>query len=362
MSQGPEGIATEGPPQPGRRRLLNPDGSLVEGAQPRMDEEVLLEALRWMFLSRAFDERAISLQRQGKFGVFAPVMGQEATVIGSAMAIDPSRDWMVPQYREHAAYIHHGHRLERLAAGFMGKVASASIPEGVKLLPVQVALTAQLQHATGLAWGLKLQKKDGVVLAYVGEGGSSEGDFHEALNLAGVVRAPVVFVIQNNQWAISTPFRLQSAAPSLAARAAGYGFSGFEVDGNDVLAVHQATLEAVERARDAGGPTLVEARTYRLSFHNTSDNPSLYMDKEEYEEAKKQDPIARVVRYLEGLGLWNEQRQAEVQAEVRAQVDEAIEQALAFPPAQAADLFDHVYERPPARFLRQRAEVLESGS
>src|SRR5204863_299684 len=174
----------------------------------------------------------IALQRQGQFGVFSPGTGQEASIIGSAMAVDPSRDWMVPQYRELMATVHHGLPLEVISAQYLGKIAPARIPDGVKVLPTQVSIAAQLPHATGLAWGLRLRGEDSVVIAYIGEGGSSEGDFHEALNLAGVVHAPIVFFLQNNQWAISTSRRVQSATQSFALRAAGYGFEGVEVDGN----------------------------------------------------------------------------------------------------------------------------------
>lgn len=342
-----------------RRQLLQPDGKLVPGARPRMDEEFLLEALRWMLLSRTTDERVIALQRQGRFGVFSPALGQEASIVGSAMALDPARDWIVPQYRELIAVVHHGYPLERALAISMGKVtADTRIPEGVNVLPTQVALAAQLQHATGLAWGLKLQEREAVVMAHLGDGGSSEGDFHEALNLAGVVQAPIVFFMQNNQWAISTPRRLQSATPSFALRAAGYGFPGVEVDGNDVLAVHDACVEAVERARAGGGPTLIEAVTYRMGFHNTTDDPSRYRDPAEYEEAGRRDPIDRLTRYLTELGLWSEERDRAVRVEVREEVDRAIELAAAMPAPAREDLFRNVYERQPARLLQQRADLL----
>ena len=233
-----------------RQSILKPDGRLLNGAKSSMTDAALMEAVRWMLMSRIYDERATALQRQGLYGVFSPAAGQEASVVGSAMALDPARDWIVPQYRELIALVRHGYPLERLAAMGMGRITHATrIPEGVNVLPTQVALAAQLPHAVGLAWGLKLQKKDSVVMAYVGDGGSSEGDFHEALNLAGVRQAPVVFVLQNNQWAISTPRRMQSATSSFALRAAGYGFPGVEVDGNDVLAVFSAASEAVRRAR-----------------------------------------------------------------------------------------------------------------
>jgi pyruvate dehydrogenase E1 component alpha subunit len=341
-----------------RRCVLNSDGTLVQGAEPKLDEEFVLEALRWMLMSRLLDQRATALQRQGRWGTFSPVVGQEAAVVGSSLATDPSRDWLVPQYRETIAYVRHGWPLESIAALYMGKVDHGRVPEGVNVLLVQVALAAQLQHATGLAWGLKLQKKDAVVLTYLGEGGSSEGDFHEALNLAGVTRAPIVFVLQNNNWAISTPRKVQSAAPSFALRAQGYGFPGVEVDGNDLLAVFDASREAVERARAGEGPTLIEAVTYRMSFHNTTDNPKLYQDEHEWEEAKKKDPIERVERYLSALGLWDEKRAEETRVAIVREVDEAIEKASSLPVARAEQVFEHVYERMPERVLRQREELL----
>jgi pyruvate dehydrogenase E1 component alpha subunit len=341
-----------------QRRVLNQDGSLVKGAKPKLDEEFTLEALRWMLMSRLLDQRATTLQRQGRWGVFSPVLGQEAAVVGSAMATDPSRDWLVPQYRETIAYVRHGLPLVNLAASYMGKVDHGRIPDGVNLLPLQVALAAQLQHATGLAWGLKLQKKDAVVMTYIGEGGSSEGDFHEALNLAGVVKAPIVFVLQNNNWAISTPRKLQSAAPSFALRAQGYGFPGVEVDGNDVLAVYEAAQEAMDRARAGEGPTLIEAVTYRMSFHNTTDNPKLYQDEKEWQEAKKKDPIERVEAYLSALGLWDGKRSAEMQESILQEIDQAIEKATSLPVVRPEQLFEHSYESPPERVRRQREELL----
>jgi pyruvate dehydrogenase E1 component alpha subunit len=316
-----------------------------------------------MLMSRIYDERATALQRQGLYGVFSPALGQEASVVGSTSALDPARDWIVPQYRELVALVRHGYPLERLAAMGMGRVTEAArIPDGVNVLPNQVALATQLPHAAGLAWGLKLQKKDSVVMTYVGDGGSSEGDFHEGLNLAGVQRAPVVFFLSNNQWAISTPRRVQSATPSFALRAAGYGFPGVEVDGNDVLAVYSAAREAVERARAGEGPTLIESVTYRMSFHNTTDNPSLYEDPKQRDDASRRDPIDRVVRYLTLRGLWDEERDRETRASVRAEVDAALEKAAAFPVVTPNQLFDHIYSELPERLRRQREELSSDGS
>ena len=323
-----------------------------------MDEESLLEALRWMMKSRLYDQRVIALQRQGQFGVYSPGTGQEASIVGSAMAVDPARDWMVPQYRELMAAVHHGLPLEVISAQYLGKIAPARIPDGVKVLPTQVSIAAQLPHATGLAWGLRLRGEDAVVLAYVGEGGSSEGDFHEALNLAGVTKAPVVFFMSNNQWAISTSRRVQSATPSFALRAAGYGFDGIEVDGNDVMAVYDVAVKAVERARAGGSPTLIEAVTYRMGFHNTTDNPSRYQDPEVFEEARRRDPIERVQKYLAGLGLWDERREADLTKELAGEIELALATASATPVPGPGDLFENVYENAPERVLRQRSELL----
>ena len=339
--------------------VLSADGTLVAGARPRMEEEFLLEALRWMMKSRLYDNRVIGLQRQGQFGVFSPGIGQEASIVGSAMSVDPARDWIVPQYRELMATVHHGLPLEVISAQYLGKIAPARIPDGVRVLPTQVSIAAQLQHATGLAWGLRLRRENAVVLTYIGEGGSSEGDFHEALNLAGVVKAPVVFFMQNNQWAISTPRTVQSATPAFALRAAGYGFEGVQVDGNDVMAVYDVAVAAVERARSGGGPTLVESVTYRMGFHNTTDNPSRYRDPKEFEEARARDPIARVQKYLAGLGLWDQGRDADLTEELRQENEAALQLAFAAPAPGPADLFDNIYDRPPERFLKQRAELLD---
>lgn len=358
MSRGRAVLSKNGPMQ-GRRSVLLPDGTIAAGAQPRMEEEFMLEALRWMMKSRLFDQRVIALQRQGQFGVFSPGMGQEASIVGSAMAVDPARDWMVPQYRELMATVHHGLPLEVITAQYLGKIAPARIPDSVRVLPTQVSIAAQLPQATGLAWGLRLRGQDSVVIAYIGDGGSSEGDFHEALNLAGVVKAPIVFFLQNNQWAISTSRRVQSATPSFALRAAGYGFEGVEVDGNDVMAVYEVACDAVDRARSGGGPSLIEAVTYRMSFHNTTDNPARYQDPKEFEEARTRDPIERVQKYLATLGLWDPKREEAWSEEIREENEHAIQHAMGAAAPRPEDVFANVYEDPPPRVRRQRAELVD---
>src|SRR5690606_14794326 len=306
-------------------------------------------------LVRHFDARAFSLQRQGRFGTFSPVHGQEAASLGAALALDPERDWIVPQYRELPALLQHGLPLERFALYFMGHPAGGYIPEGVRVFPIQIGIAAQLPHAVGLAWGLRYQGSDSVVVPFCGDGGTSEGDFHEALNFAGVRRAPVVFIIQNNGWAISTPTTLQTAATHLASRATGYGMPGYLVDGNDLFAVLNVVRAAVARARAGDGSTLVEALTYRMGPHNTADDPRRYVDRDVLDARQELDPILRLQRYLSSRGRWDDDAAQRVQAEIATEVDTALEQAMSYPAPTAADLMDHVYADEPARFTRQRA-------
>jgi pyruvate dehydrogenase E1 component alpha subunit len=241
---------------------------------------------------------------------------------------------------------------------YRGDPAGGHVPEAVRVLPFQISLAAQIPHAVGLAWGLSHQGSDGVVCVYFGDGASSEGDAHEALNLAGVRRAPVVFLLKNNGWAISTPVRRQTAAASFADRAAGYGIPGELVDGNDLFAVHDACTRAVARARAGDGPTLIEARTYRMGPHNTSDDPTRYVDPAELEERRASDPVARLRRHLAARGLADEAAEKRLVDELRAEVDAAFAAAESAPAAGAGALFDHVYADPPERLRRQRAAAI----
>ena len=324
-----------------------------------MSSAQVVDALRLMLLSRAVDDRLIKLQRMGRVGVYGPVHGQEASVIGSAMALDPNRDWIVPASREHPAMLRHGLPLKNMFATYMGNFDAAAVPDGVRLLPRQQSIGAQLPHATGLAWALKLRRTGGVVAVYFGEGASSEGDFHEASNLAGVMRVPLVMLLINNHYAISTPLHRQTAAVNLAARAEGYGFPGFVVDGNDLLAVYSTTVDAVNRALAGEGPTLIECRTYRMGFHNTSDNPKEYRDSAEVDEAEQRDPIERVRRFATREGLWSEAQEAAALGEIRSEIESAQRQVEALPRPGAAAIFEHVYQTLSPRLQQQRAEALD---
>jgi pyruvate dehydrogenase E1 component alpha subunit len=346
------------PPEP--LQFLADDGTLAEGYEPSLGDDALLAAWRLMVLSRATSERAVSLQRQGRLGTIATPDGQEAAIVGSALALDTERDWVVPTYREMPAMIHMGLPLARFLLYYRGHPLGNQIPPGVNLFPVQIALATQVPHAVGLAWGLRHQGSDAVVLTYFGEGASSEGDVHEAMNLAGVRRAPVVFLLQDNRWAISTPVSKQSATESFALRAPGYGFPGELVDGNDLFAVHDATQRAVARARAGEGPTLIEARTYRLAPHNTADDSTRYADPGEVERARARDPLPRLRAYLSSRALLSDEDEQRIRDEVAKEIGAAVKQMESESEVTAEQLFDHVYATLPPRLERQRRALGES--
>lgn len=347
----------EGGADPDAFKLLDASGAPLTKDEPPLAPKELLEAFRWMLFSRTLDERAVSLQRQGRIGTYSAVYGQESSVVGVAMALDPARDWIVPQYRETPALLRHGMPLTTLFLYYIGNPLGGRVPDGVLLTPIQIALAAQLPHAVGLALGLKMQGLPGVVVTFCGDGASSEGDFHEALNLAGVVRAPVVFVLQNNGYAISTPRSRQSGARSLAARAEGYGFPGVRVDGNDLLAVVSVAQDAVARAAAGDGPTLIETQTYRLFPHNTADDQSRYVSPDELELRRSEDPIPRYRAYLRSTGLLDEAAEQDMLGTITDEISAAVAEAESCPRPSAGQVFDHAYVNPWARVVRQRAEI-----
>lgn len=359
--------ASEGPPSgsdrnrtdlpSGALQILRPDGTLLPGSEVPLTDAQAVEAYRWMSMSKAVDERAFTMQRQGRLGTFSPTRGQEASVVGSALALTVGKDWVVPQYRELGAVLMHGLPLEQWFCYWMGNMTGGWIPESVRVLPVQIALAAQIPHAVGLAWGRRLLGTDETTIVYFGDGASSEGDFHEAANFAGVVDAPVILFLQNNGWAISTPRSRQSAAKTLASRAEGYGMPGVIVDGNDVMAVYAATRDAVARARRGEGPTLIESMTYRLGPHNTADDHTRYVDADDFEASKALDPLPRMYSYLLSAGLWDERRESELAEELTKLAQDAAEAAEKRRP-QARQVFDHVYATPPSRLIRQAENLL----
>jgi pyruvate dehydrogenase E1 component alpha subunit len=313
-----------------------------------------------MVLGRRLDERMVRLQRQGRIGTFAPIKGQEASQLGTVSCLRPA-DWMVPSFRETAAMIWRGWPIEKLLLFFSGYLEGGQPAPDQHGLPITIPVATQIPHAVGLAYAAQYRGDDVVVMTYFGDGATSEGDFHEALNFAGVWHVPVVFVCQNNQWAISVPLKKQTHSRTIAEKALAYGFPGIQVDGNDVLAVHVAAREAVARARGGEGPTLIECVTYRLGVHTTADDPTKYRSAEEVAEWERKDPLTRFCAYLQKRNLLEEGLEERIDAEIA----EAIGRFEAIPPADALTMFDHVYAELPPDLKTQRealAQILRDGA
>jgi pyruvate dehydrogenase E1 component alpha subunit len=333
-------------------QILDQTGNLLVDSPPLSDEETL-KGLQAILLGRRFDELCINLQRRGLMVTFAPGIGQEACTVGSVMALDSRRDWFVPQYREAAGQLLHGSSLVQNFLWHMGSPLGFHIPEGLRMLPFQAGVAGQISHAVGLAWGSKLQGKTDVAVVHFGEGATSQGDFYEPMNLAGVVNAPVIFFCQNNNWAISTPRELQTAAQTISQKAVAAGIPGIQVDGNDLFAVYEATRQAVERARKGEGPTLIEGVTYRLGIHTTADDSSRYEPPEFKEQWRDKDPVLRLQRYLERRGQWNAAKGEAMEAEIKAQLDTAWEEAQRVPASRVEDSLTHMFAEMTPRLRRQ---------
>jgi pyruvate dehydrogenase E1 component alpha subunit len=334
--------------------ILDEHGRLDSALEPSVPADDLRRLYRTFLLARRFDDRMLSLQRQGRIGTYLPARGHEAAVLGSVYPLRPT-DWLVPVWREWAAYVWRGWPLENLILLYAGFSEGTSVPEGIRDLPVCVPMGTHVPHAVGLATAARARREDSVVLCYFGDGAASEGITQESMNFAGVFQAPIVFVCVNNQWAISMPRSRQTRAKTLAHRSLAYGFPGIQVDGNDLLAMIAATRDAVDRARQGHGPTLIEAVTYRLQAHSTADDPRKYREDAEVKAWEAREPLPRLRRYLEGKGLVDEALHARLEAEVDTEVRLAIERAEARMQApNPIDMFDHVYGDVPAEVLVQR--------
>jgi len=307
-----------------------------------------------MIKARIASDRLWSLQRQGRIGTIAPINGQEATTVGASWALDPTHDWVLPQYREPMALGRYGPEvLNRFAAWAIGHPAGGHIPEPIKVFPPQISLATQILHAVGLAWSQQLQQQPGCTLVFFGDGSTSEGDFYEAGNLAGVLQVPVIFLCQNNQWAISTPTNRQTASAGFAAKAEAFGIPGVTVDGMDPLAVLEVVAAARERALAGNGATLIEAVNYRLAAHTTADDPTRYVPAAELAAAQERDPLELFRRQLEDRGIWDRSTQADAERAGERAIDDAWNWASHLP-LQQADLFDHVFAKPTTRQQAQR--------
>jgi pyruvate dehydrogenase E1 component alpha subunit len=321
-------------------QILSPAGELL-GESPLAIGEIR-ELFAKMLVARQYDRKSVSLQKQGRLATYAPFEGQEAAQIGSVAALAAS-DWMVATYRDAAAMWSHGYPMASLFLGRTGDERGGAPPDDVPILPPSITVGGHMIHAVGLAWAEKLLGTDRIAITYFGDGATSEGDFHEAMNFAAVYGTPTVFLCQNNGYAISLPTDRQTRSESIAVKATAYGMPGFLVDGNDLLAVYRASKEAVERARNGEGPTLIEARTYRIGPHTTNDDPGRYRSAEEEAEAEARDPLTRVRIHLEKHGAWNaDDERATIDAASIA-VDRAIEEAESVPVPDADHVFDAMF-------------------
>ena len=336
-------------------QVLDATGKVVSKDDvPKIDDQTLLEMYRTMQLARIADIKALQYQRQGRMLTFAPIQGQEAAQIGPMAALKKT-DWLSPAFREMAAFLYHGVTLEQVYLYWYGNEIGSSFNEGVHVLPVNIPIGSQIGHAAGLAYAAKIQKKDQVALTYIGDGGTSHGEFHEGMNFAAVYNAPMICIVQNNQYAISTPRAKQTKSQTIAQKAIAYGIPGIQVDGNDVLAMYAVVKEARERAIKGEGPTLIEAYTYRLGPHTTSDDPTIYRQDAEVEEWKKKDPIIRFRQYLKDIKLWDDKKEAALIEELTQEVGETFKRVENSGEPSVDDIFDHTFATLPPYLAKQKA-------
>src|SRR6266516_778910 len=336
-------------------QILDAEGNLA-GKVPDLSAERLLMLYRSMHLGRLFSNKIIAMQRQGRATTFGSLVGQEATAVGLAAPLQ-TQDWLSTSYREIASLFVKGVPIPTVAYSFRG-FTPQNWPAESHCLPIQIVIGTQMLHAFGLAMAAKIAGDPVVAVGVCGDGATSEGDFNEALNFAGVYQAPVVLVVQNNGWAISVPRHKQSAAQTLAARGSGFGIPSELVDGNDILAVYDSMQKAVERARSGQGPTLIETLTYRIGAHTTTDDPTRYRDPAEVEAWRAKDPLARFQKFLTRRGLLDEDRVRQIVEEVEEAMNEAVQVAETKPPMPPDSFFNNMWANLPPRLEEQRADLL----
>lgn len=337
------------------RQILRPDGTLSEDAP--IDVNLTRRLYRAMVEARTYDRKCTALQKQGRLATYAPFLGQEAAQVGSAATLRPD-DWMVATYRDAAAMWMQGYPWELLVLGRTGDERGGSPPDHVNVLPPSITVGAHMLHAVGLAWAERSQGSDRIAITYFGDGATSEGDFHEAMNFAAVYETATVFVCQNNGYAISMSTQRQTKSETIAAKAIAYGMPSVLVDGNDLLAMYAVTSEAAQRARTGGGPTLIEALTYRIGPHTTNDDPSRYRDSAEETDARERDPIERVRRYLADNGAWSQEWQDEIDGQAANELERAVELAEGLDPPALGAIFGAMFEDLPATLREQRSSLL----
>lgn len=338
-------------------QILNEEGEVVnEKDMPELSDDELKELMSRMVYTRILDQRSIALNRQGRLGFYAPTAGQEASQLGTQFALE-QEDFILPAYRDVPQLIWQGLPLYQAFLFSRGHYHGNQMPEGVHAFSPQIIIGAQYIQAAGVAMGMKKRGKKNVAITYTGDGGTSQGDFYEGMNFAGAFKAPAIFVVQNNRFAISVPVDKQTAAKTLAQKAVAAGIEGIQVDGMDVLAVYAATKDARERAVNGEGPTLIETLTYRYGAHTMAgDDPTRYRTDELDTEWEKKDPIVRFRKYLEGKGLWTEEQENEVTEKAKAEIKAAIKKADEQPKQKVTDLISNMYEKLPVHLEEQMEE------
>jgi pyruvate dehydrogenase E1 component alpha subunit len=339
-------------------QILKPDGTLQPGERAPINDQETLTLYQKMLFIRLADQRSLMLQRQGRFGTYAPIWGQEACQVGSTFVLQKG-DWVFPAFREIGAALMMGISLKGFLLYWMGNEIGSKAPEGINVMPVSIPVGSQTLHAVGAAWGAKLKGDKVVAIVYFGDGATSEGDFHEAMNFAGVFKTPTIFFCQNNQYAISVPRAIQTASKTLAQKAIAYGFDGIQVDGNDLFAVIVATREAAEKARSGGGPSFIEGVTFRFGPHTTADDPTKYRTEKEIDPWKPLDPMVRLKLYLKEKRLWSEEVEQKMTEEAQKEIDQAVKDAEAMPVPEVDEIFKYVFAEmtPP---LKEQLEYLKS--
>jgi pyruvate dehydrogenase E1 component alpha subunit len=323
--------------------LINPEGTVRDRLPVTLEEMKALYAD--MVEARVYDTKSIAMQRQGRLATYAPFHGQEAAQIGAAAALRED-DWVAATYRDAALNWRAGYPWELLILGRTGDERGGQVPEGVNILPPSITVGGHMIHAVGLAWAEKLSGTDRIALTSFGDGATSEGDFHEAMNFAAVYQTPTVFFCQNNGYAISYPISEQTRSESIAIKADAYGMPGVRVDGNDVVAVLVAVREAASLARSGGGPSLIEAVTYRMGPHTTADDPTRYRDESEGAEWEAKDPLTRVRNLLERQGAWTQDWQDELETQASETIEKAVEWAEAVPEPTFEEMINRVFAEP----------------
>ncbi len=339
-------------------QVMDPEGRIVdEAAVKKIAKDEMLRMYRLMVFTRLWNGKALSLQRQGRMGTLASVRGQEAANVGMGLGMGPE-DWFVPAFREYGAMFARGATPTELFRFWGGDERGGRLPDGCHMLPVCITVGSHLLHAAGIAWGAKIRGDRIAALSSSGDGSTSQGDFHEALNFAGVFKLPVIFAIQNNHWAISVPFEKQTASETIAEKACAYGIEGVRVDGNDIFAVYLTVKRLMDEARSDYKPALVELVTYRMDDHTTSDDASRYRTEEMLAPWKVRDPIDRLRKYLKADRKWTDEDDDKLVKECTAEVEECVQEYERFPHPEPTEMFNHTYQDMPWHLREEKEEVL----